>query len=105
MTALVVMDPAAPSIGPGLKPNDRSLDWTSLTSSRASDVGFDVVSAGAGLPLGGDSILGGAVDGRAEATLSGGDEDGGVVASGAAGAGGASGTDGAWLASGPAAGA
>jgi hypothetical protein len=42
------MRPELPSIGPGLKPKDRSLAWTSLTSSGPSAASLAAGSAGAG---------------------------------------------------------
>src|SRR6266851_462028 len=46
MTAPSVMAPGAPSTGPGLKPKDRSLAWTSLISSRRSGAAFGAGSTG-----------------------------------------------------------
>src|SRR5262245_53328969 len=77
MTALAVMRPAAPSTGPGLKPNDCSLVWTSLTSSRRSGVWFGTTSTGAGWPAAAESALASAGS-WAEATLAGGDGDDGA---------------------------
>src|SRR5215510_3037049 len=48
MTAPAVLVPTTPSAGPGLKPNDCSLAWTSFTSSRRSGVGFGIGSRDAG---------------------------------------------------------
>src|SRR5215831_545776 len=48
MTALAVLVPTTPSAGPGLKPNDCSLAWTSFTSSRRSGVGFGSGATDAG---------------------------------------------------------
>src|SRR5580693_1634307 len=46
------MSPGTPSTGPGLKPNDRNLAWTSLISSRCSAVWFGAGSTAAGwLPV------------------------------------------------------
>src|SRR5882757_2931005 len=48
MTASAVLVPTAPSIGPGLKPNDRSLVWTSWISLRSRRTWLGVASATAG---------------------------------------------------------
>src|SRR5882757_905769 len=65
MAAAVVMRPAAPSIGPGLKPRPRSLVCTSRTSStRNAGAGEGVdrlaVSGGAGTVAGGAGLAAGA---------------------------------------------
>src|SRR5260370_3250920 len=48
MTAPAVFAPAAPSIGPGLKPSNRSLACTSWTSVRFSGIWFGVDPTSAG---------------------------------------------------------
>ena len=89
------MGPAAPSIGPGLKPNECSLDWISLTSSRGNGAGsavggslaraeapsvFVTAAGGAVCTTAGSRLAGG--DARAAATLDGGAVGGGADAFG-----------------------
>src|SRR5262245_28681718 len=56
MTASAVLVPAAPSIGPGLKPNDRSLVWTSWISLRCRGAWLVVASTAGGTGAGGSSF-------------------------------------------------
>src|SRR5262249_19593260 len=71
MTAPAVLAPTTPSAGPELKPNDCSLAWTSLTSSRRSGVRFGGASTDAGCPVPTESRLTSGA-GWADVTLGGG---------------------------------
>src|SRR5215813_11706585 len=72
MTAPAVLAPTTPSAGPGLKPNDCSLAWTSFTSSRRSGIGFGIGATDAGCSgLAESTVTTG--EGWAGATLAGGD--------------------------------
>src|ERR1700738_3598076 len=75
------MVPGTPSTGPGSKPNDRSLAWTSLISSRRSAAWFGGGSTGAGwLPVtGAGSVCAAAgMTAGVSATLAAGDGDEGA---------------------------
>jgi hypothetical protein len=88
MTALSVMAPGTPSTDPGTKPNDRSLAWTSLISSRRSGVWFVGGSTGARWPsVAGAGSVPTARKGRAEARLAGGGGGDDAADSSGAGAG------------------